>query len=382
MKSMIPLAAVATVSASTAPAWAVDFSASGFFSSRIEARAPDIGDGGSRDSGSGRLQSDVGVLLSARTPTTEWRLAPGVRGGLSTTASPELRDLRPRVSGSVNHVGPRQTFGLTGSLTPDFANSVRFDDLTSTVDRRDDVLQITASARADWSVQLDPRNSLSAAASFRLRDFVESAPDLSRTVTVGGDLRLRHAATPRTTLSLSGGARSFFNEGDDRPDSQTVNLRIGGDHRPASGLTLAASLGASRTDRDGGDANIGVVGSLSASWAARSDTTLTLGLTQDVDQTTQGEIENNTALRLGAQHAIDARQSVGLAAAVSFNTPVFDDGGDDRQVISLSPSYSYALSRDWSMTLSYSTRVDREGGDFGVSNRVFLRIGWRFSLVP
>lgn len=383
MRSITALAAVAAAGAGATAVSAADYSASGFFSTRVEARAPEAGGGRSNDGGSASVQSDLGVLLTVRTPTTEFRLAPGVRGGVSTSGSPEFRDLRPRISGSVSHVGPRQTFGLTAAVTPDFANSVRFDDLTSTVERRNDVLQITGSVGVNYALQLDSRNSVSAAGSFRLRDYAESAPDLSRTITVGGDLGLRHALAPRTNLSLGAGGRFFLTEADNQADSRTVNLRIGGDHRPSPGVTLTGSLGVSQTSRDGegGSGTLGVIGGLSASWAARNDTSLSIGLTQDVDQTTQGDVENVTALRLGVRHAIDARQSVGLTAAGSFNTPVFGDGGD-RQVATLSPSYSYALSRDWSVILSYSLRADQEDGDFSVSNRVFLRVGWRFALVP
>lgn len=367
------------IAAAMGQAQAADIALSGTVSSRLSANF-----GGDTDSIG--LTNDLGLLALARTPRSQVTFAPGLRLALNDEDSLSFDRLRPRFNFGYTFSAPLDTIGVTASFVPSLVSDTRFEDDLLTR-RTEDTLQLLASLAANWSRQLDPRDSLSLGLNARRRDFVDDVEGLEPSTTFGGTAGFSRSLDTRSSLSLNGSARQFISDGDTE-DTTSLSLSLGGSRQLSPDLDARASLGPSLTLRDGDDPEIGVVGSLGVTWRASADTQLTASLTQDVDQGGDGETASITRLRFGVSHTLDARSRLAASFGLTARTEVFaadraQIAGEDNadQILLFSPSYNYAVTQDWSVGLGYNLRIEN-GDSAEVSNGVFLRVSRGLSLLP
>lgn len=91
-------------------------------------------------------------------------------------------------------------------------------------------------------------------------------------------------------------------------------------------------------------------------------TRFNLGLSRDVVPSGGGEVREDTSLNLSANRRLSEKMSVGLSATVQQRNAIA--GGSDRDYLTISPSISWRLTRQWKVSGSY--RYSRQKYD--VSN--------------
>jgi hypothetical protein len=110
------------------------------------------------------------------------------------------------------------------------------------------------------------------------------------------------------------------------------------------------------------------------------ETEYRLGLSQGVDQNSDGALENRTVLRAGVSTRLTERIRAGVDATAGYQSPL-DGEGSDRTFLSLTPQLSYDVTPDWSASVGYRFRAaDRD--DLETSHAVFLQLSRGLSLLP
>jgi hypothetical protein len=354
------------------PVAAFDLSSTLFFSERLEGRT---GTGDSRDDEGFRSTTDLGLVVTGRTPTTVFSLAPGV-SAFADTASDETFRAVPRLGASLAHTSGQRSFTASLSVVPEFVDDAQFED-TGRVES--EALQLTIGASLGFSYAVDSRNSVSTGVTARTIEFIGDTETLDRSRSIGVNGGWQTALTSVTQASLSAGLNLFASDDDETSDGQTFTLRAGVSHDVNERLGVSASLGPAVTWRDG-DSDLGLVGSLSASYDS-GRTSYSIGVSQDVDQNSDGVIENRTRIfgRLG--YRINSVSRLSLAAGAGLQTPLISSETDDRTSVSVSASYNRDLTKFWSIGVGYRFRASRRD-DYSASNAAFIRISRNISLLP
>jgi len=370
---------VAALIATATSGFAADFRATGFYSQRFDVRASGgaSGRGDDEDDFRFRTRANLGLNLQVLTPRLQLRLAPGVSGSLSSADDAD-QDVNFRLNSSLAYTAPLTT--VTGSLSvvPEFVEEAQFED-TGRVDTTS--TQITVSGRLGVSRQVSPRTSLSVSGTARTRTFTGSTPTLSETRSFGVSSGLSRLLAPETSANLSTSLRYF--ESDNDTNSYSLNLAPGFSHRVNTRLQLAGSLGAAFTlseRQDGSDeTDFSPVGSLNVNYNL-ADTSYSLGVSQDIDQTSEGALEAQVRLNGGVTRRINSVSNIGVSAAFGFQNPLFATE-DERQTFSISPRYSYDLTEDWALSTGVRFRASNDE-DFEDSTVVFLQVSRGLSFIP
>lgn len=188
------------------------------------------------------------------------------------------------------------------------------------------------------------------------------------------------------SFTLSTGATLFENDDDDRSLSYSLTGGLAREINPR--LDLDASLGVNVVDQESGDdagddgISINPTGSLGFSYQG-PDYTLGLGLSQGINQSSDGDIVSQTTLSGNAAYRITSLSSIDLAIQARNQSPLEGDSGNDQRfTVSVSPSYSVRLTSSWRATVGYRLRFEDEDGDTGLSNGAFLQVSRNFDLLP
>lgn len=371
-------AAVSCVSVmAVTPASAVDWTISGFFSQSLEADSnvsfEDDGDAGLATT------LDAGLAVQARTKTTTWLFAPGLRGTYTTDSDADLNAIRPRFNGSIAHQNQRGGVNGSVSIIPRFTNDTGFDD-TEVTDET--LLQINTNGSLSGFYSLDRRNTVSGGVFVGWRTFVDDPQDedLGDTLRYGVNASFSRALDARTSANVGASATRFESDAGDAEDRMAYALTLGATRAVTPRLSLSGNGGASFNEDDG-SLEPSFVGGLGLDYAGRVDS-ISLGLTQSVDQNSFGEIESRISLTGGYRHAINERSQWSVSARVTDQNPLFDESSDERRTFSVAPSYSYAIARDVDLSVGARFRlIDDEDGE-RASTSVFVRISKGISVLP
>jgi hypothetical protein len=369
--------AVALAAAGLAPAGgaAQDWTVSGFFSQRFEADTNIDLDSSGGDPAFGSI-TDVGLSFRLSGQTTRIVVAPGVRAVGYLDDVNDSNGVLPRLNASFGHDMPRDRFTASLSLIPQTANRDAFDE----GDRSESGgLTLAASASLGWEHDIDPRNTLGLEGFARAREPVEG--DGASTRSYGADATWSRRLDPRTTGSLIGGFQRFESDDEAEPESDEFSLRLGADHQVNRRLSIGGTGGLSLTAQEGEDTTPGFVGDLRLDYLGRTDS-FSLSLSQDVAQDADGVVESRAALSASYAHRINVWSSLGLSARSGFSNPLFGESDSDRINLTISPTYSIDVTRDWSLQLGYALRAEQEDGDTAFSNLVFVEVSRGLSFLP
>lgn len=366
-----------------APGGAVDWRLNGFFSQRFEVEQ----DTRAEDGTVLGTVSDLGGAVSVETARTRWLFAPGVRLVAYSDQNFDLGSFVPRFNGSVAHRMPRYSIDANLSFVPERVDQAQFED-TGLRAGGSDALQLTLGASGAFRYEVDSINRISLSANARTRTFTEQVEGLNDNRSFGADLSWRRSVSELSGVFVSMGYQRFLSDGGETESSDSYSLRVGGDRRLSPRLTASGSIGLSYTlSEPGPDAPpdvqsdaLGLVGGLNLDYETPL-ATFSVGLSQSVDQNSDGRVENVSSLSVGARRQLTPAASVGLASRFGVQLPLLSDGAENRQTFSVSPSFQYALSRDWTATAGYSFRLENEES-LETVNTVFIQLSRGLSLLP
>lgn len=376
---------------------AADLRVTGFLSQRFEASSGDGSDGASGQIGIGST-TDLGLTILADTPTTQWRLSPGVRFSYFTDDDQNastLTSVLPRFDGSVSRRANRRlTLTATAGFTPtrvDSRDFVAFDreigeppppDLepTEQLGRSDrNALELSYRASAGATFEADSRNRLSTSLFARRTDYDNPSDDLVPSTSYGGSLSWRRA------LSLVSGATASVNvrrfESDDDESTLSTSVTGGFDTRLTPRHSLSGSIGPAFVIEDNnGDETFSVNADSRLSLGYQTaQTRYGLDFSQGTSQQRDGAVVNQFTFGASARHAVTAQSSFDLGAGAQLSQPLSGDLEDERSYFAR-VSYSHAVSRDWRVQLGYRLSID-DTPDQSVENLVFLQLSRNFDLL-
>lgn len=251
--------------------------------------------------------------------------------------------------------------------------------------------QIRVNASLGMSHEIDARNSLALNASLARLDYFDGATSLvpSTTAKLGGSWT--RALSPRLSGSLSLGLTSFESEGDaSRTESLSLDARLGVSWAASRNLDVRASLGGALTDSERTDLTVlpavrtdsldaGLVGSLGVTYSLET-LSFRLDLSQSVEPSPFGALQNTTSLSLGIVREINDVSRIGLSSRLRLQEAT-DGGGDLDTFLLVSPYYAWDLDAVTSLRLGYAFQLDtRRAGD-DASHAVYLSLTRRFDFL-
>lgn len=389
MSRRTALATAALAVLAAAPAAATDWSVRGFFSQRLEL---DSDTGGDSEGTTGNAITSLGLIVSAIGEQTTMTFAPGLTGIIDTDQGFDATNVLPRLNFSITHaVSPVLSLNASASVVPrltNFSSIVEDEDFGPVLvpeftDRT--ALQLVGRASAGASYRVDPLNTLSLSTFTVLRRYVDAdeASGFSDTDQYGVTARWSHSLTPLTALSLNTGWRTFSDRGSDGQTSDTFDIGLGlsGRLSPTLGYGLDAGTGYTVSDDPDQDGTFSFIGGGRLSYRGPGYGGAA-GVRFDVDQNEDGALESQATAFLTANYALTPQARLAFVSSVTRSSPLSGGGSDEDETrLSIGPSLSYRLTRDWTASTGYRLRTDIEGGDGGLSNLFFLQIARNLELL-
>ncbi|MEM9010047.1 MAG: hypothetical protein AAGE18_02390 [Pseudomonadota bacterium] len=329
-------------------------------------------------------RTNVQLQALARTPRTAWSIDTGfnAQGFVGPGDNDGLNRIDPRFGSGYRFTLPRFEAGADLSFS---SRATAFEQIEDSGLTEGDATQFILGLGADAKMDLDARNSLSFDLSGGITRFSEAADDLFPTSTIRGNATWRRSFSERTSGDINFGIQRFTT--DNEEDTRSISLDLSAGMRteltPRASMDFGAGVVVTRSveDTDGASIEPGVIGDLGFRYRI-ARTSLEATVSQSVEPSALGELQNRTAAGLSLVHQMTPRAQLGFSAQYSLQLSVDDDGlGTDRNFVSVSPTYSVALTRDTSLNLGYAFRFADQDTGSATSHQVFLRISRAFSLL-
>lgn len=400
------LAGLAVLGVYAADAAPDGWSLSGTLSERLSAIS---NPGLSSTGGKAALQSTTRLSLSALKADRAGSLAldAAISPVLSTQSTPDnpIGLLAPNVSARLTLNGKRSTFSgyLRGSLTSTaFLDQLFGLDAQGNPDPTNSTLVTGTAIQAVYAGGLGLNWTPTRADSFGLNldasrvDFFDGGTSLVPNTNIALSGNWSRVLTRRWTGTLDGRLGYFTADSAENVQSVFATANAGFTYTPLRRLSFSGSLGAafSRTERNDltlpgnprvTDTVFSATGVLSFSYTPPiRDLAVTFSLTQNVQPSSLGALQNTTALNASATYTINRAASLGLNARAQLQSDLGSGFGFDNATVSLrlGPSYSYQLTRDSALQLGYTLDyTDRPGTGDALSHTVFLSLSHNFNLL-
>lgn len=356
---------------------AADWRIGGFFSQRFSVTDNfDLNaDGG--DGATFGAVTDLGLAFTGQSGQNRYVFAPGVRAlGFVGGGADGDNTIQPRFNGSYAWAGRRDDVSAALTVIPESVTDTGFDEGSGA---RNETFVLRINGSLGYGRRIDPLNRIGLNLFARTEEYLESTDTLEPNRAFGGGVSWSRTLDPTRSASLSTGITHFTSSGQNGENGLSGDVRLGYQETVSERLGWNASLGISVV-RSGGDVEPGLVGGIGARYRT-ADTVLSVDLTQDIDQDVDGRIETRQSLRGGVQRQINSRDSIGVSAVFGVQNALFSSGGDDRQIVSVTPAFSRRITKDWSVSAGYAFRFQNED-DTAYSNTFFVTISRGLSLLP
>lgn len=226
--------------------------------------------------------------------------------------------------------------------------------------------------------KVNRRNTLSWVNSANLVDYTLPSDDLVPSLT------LRTSGTWSREMSelVSGNLTASAEYYD--PDSETVDERLlfrvtpGFNARLTKRLSVAGAVGVVVLDPEEGGLTADMIFNASADYKLKT-TSYSLSASRDLSPDDDGSLNDRYSTRIGVSHQVNDQTTVGLFATYAWQT---DAEGAKSNALTVSPSLSYQLSRDWSSNLSYRFVQSDDETETAHSNAVTLTLSYGTFLLP
>ena len=168
------------------------------------------------------------------------------------------------------------------------------------------------------------------------------------------------------------------------PDSATVDERLlyrltpGFSARLSERLSVAAAAGVVVLDPEEGGLTADMIFNASADYKLKT-TSYSLSASRDLSPDDDGSLNDRYSTRIGVSHQVNDLTTVGLFATYAWQT---DAEGAKSNALTVSPTLSYQLSRDWSSNLSYRFVQTEDETETAHSNAVTLSLSYQTFLLP
>lgn len=331
---------------------------------------------------------DAGLVLDVETKRALFSFNTGLARTLfigedqPTTDNAERLDPRFSVNGSYRG----KTYVLSGNFGFDF-QPTSFTQADDTGILNDETTQLTVNYAASLALELDKITTLTLGTDAQLIDFTDPAPGLTATRTFGGSATWSRRLSETTSVNINGGVRHFRSDNPQRTRSQTFDLSTGISHQRTrrhkfgvnAGLSLVRTVEQFPGLPQATDFDLSATGGVTFEYLLK-DQSLQLSLSQSVDPSSSGGLQVSTRLTGGYSWSINELESLSVNAGYSHRSAV--SGTGTLQSLSFTPSYNLALTRDVSLSLGYSFRINENGqSGTAIGQQVFLALNYNFDIL-
>ncbi|MEM7505788.1 MAG: hypothetical protein AAF415_03505 [Pseudomonadota bacterium] len=293
--------------------------------------------------------------------------------------------LNPRLTSDLRYDG--KDYELTGSLSAS-TNSTSVTQLEDTGITDVESTQITVIYDSELSWRLNPRSTLFLGTLGRVVDFTDDVAGLNPTRTFGASAGWAHSINSLTTLRFAGNLRYFAADNPAENRSQVFDFTVALNQRrtPRHRFGLRAGAVAVRVTEDGpgGEGTqfqTGGTGALTFNYT-NDQLQADLSATQQVDPSSTGELQSFTRIAGSVGYRLTRNNRVSANLAYTRRADL-DGDGDNRQLISFGPRYSYSLGRGTELGLGYLFRLSEESEDgTAIGHRFFLSLVHNLTLQP
>lgn len=308
----------------------------------------------------------TGANLSARLAVFRYLTDSGVRSDFNRTNQYYATDV-------LHQAARRLTVGAFASLSITDSTTQAIEETGIAADDSK-VHAFTIGSRANWG--LDRLSSLNL--SYGLDGYIYESGDFSDSLRHKVSLGLTRSLDARTSGSVTTSYENYrFNIGEnDTATSHTGALYFGLGHAFSSRLLAEASLGGGVVHSDQSeDSSYNALGSASLSYSWRQ-ADARFALSRSYERSVLDEVLLVDAVTLGTSYRPleDLALSVGAVYRQSQSTD--SDDAEVSDYFSVYESVGYALSQNWTLSLSHTySHVDSLSDEQG-SNRFILSISW------
>jgi hypothetical protein len=393
-----------------APSAAGPWTLGGSVSAQLQALTnPRLQTGQAADDIDGRLTTRLGLNLARPGPVTSLALDASVAPVFgSQTDSDAIGLLSPRVAASFNTAAKRVT--LNGGLSAAFTSTDFLDQLFLDADgdgiidpgelifSDETATQFRAAASLGLNWTPTALDSIGLSLSAQRRDYFDGATNLVPNSNLGLNGSWSRPLAPDLTGRLGTSLGWFVAESQANTETASLDITGGLSWTVNSRMTLSGNAGIflanteqTLTGQPGqprvSDFQVGGTGGLALSYAT-ADFTLSATLSQGLQPTSLGTVQNTSSLGLSLAWPVNAVSTVGISARLQYQQPLGQPvtGGTttgDSFAVRIAPYYSYDLDAYSSLRLGYTLDVtDQTTTRNAVSHSVSLTLTRRFTLMP
>ncbi len=293
--------------------------------------------------------------------------------------------LMPSVSASYVRTGKTNTFTLDASV--DYAPATDTQSLVVPglevpgVERAGD--RVSVSANTSVVHKINARNDFTLSARASKVDFINAANSDEPFVTLGSTLSWHSKLSKRIDYTFSSGLDWYDYDAVTNRQRYYYVLRNGTSARLTNRLSVTANLGGTLTQTMSDNADSTTVGGLAdAGFSyALKDGSIGGGVSYGLAPDDNGNFSNSLGFNASISHSVNDLLSVRLGGQYRLSGNG-TEGGLANSTFSLSPSLSYTLARDWTLSANYQFAwTDDEDGS-AIQNSVQLTLSRAYVLMP
>jgi len=278
--------------------------------------------------------------------------------------------------------GIARTYNLSAAFAMENAAESELRDTGFTRQNTD---RVTFGADGDVSAKLNEINALTLGVKIERVDFTDETPDLVPYLDFGITGSWTHQINETTAFRTELGWSLY--EPDDVPGEKTHTYRLVGrlDKKLRENFTLKVKGGAAfRTDDNAGGGAFDLTSSSASGIAgidlqyASETRSLIFSANHDLVPSASGELQQRTAVTLGATERINSRSQLGISTEYQHQEASGTTGAA-RDFYAVSPLYSIELARRWRGDLGYSFKLEDKAGDISTSHKTYVSLTRTFS---
>lgn len=326
----------------------------------------------------------LSVAVTALNPRTSWRTNLGltIAEFFGPGAESDFDRIDPSIATAVQHQMTDWSFGLNGTfdIQPTSVTQLEDSGLTD-----EEAQQISASISGSASYALDQRNSFTITPSYQIVRFSEDNANFTPFDRYGANLNWRRGVSSATALNFGVGLSQLHADDAEETVTTSANVTGGLSREVNSRLSYNFQVGprATLTDQSNGGQdsfNVGATGSGGLTWLPSPSLSLGLSASQSLEPAADGDLENQ--VRLSFSLGATVNQKTSSALNLSYLRRSEDDAflplKAELEVLSASPTLSYALTSSTNASVGYSVTFSKDDGVDAISNRFFVTISKQF----
>lgn len=243
--------------------------------------------------------------------------------------------------------------------------------------------RVSISANTSIAHKINSRNDVTLSARASKVDFINAANSDEPFITLGSTLSWHRRLSKRVDYTFSSGLDWYDYDDAVNRERYYYVLRNGTSARLTNRLSVTANLGGtlSHTISDNTDsATLGGLADAGFTYALK-DGSIGGGVSYGLTPDDNGDFSNSLGFSASVNHSVNDLLSVRLGGQYRLSSSGAQ-GALANSTFSISPSLSYTLARDWTLTANYQFAMTDDVDGNAIQNSVQLTLSRAYVLMP